>query len=354
MRPATSRGAGSADRAERRDECHERKFFRVAHRKPIGVAATLSAGKRLRRHKGIVEDVNWMNDAELIKSQAYCRAQAKAGSRSFYFASFALPKEKRIAAYSVYSFCRYIDDLVDNNPSGSGLSAVEWIQGNFDHIINQDHAELPFAFAFANAVKKYRIEKEPFIALTRGVLMDSGPVTFSNWQDLRRYCYHVASVVGLMMARIFELKDDSGLQQASDLGTAMQLTNILRDVKEDLERDRLYLPLDELKQFGVSRAQLEAGEVDRKFRELMKFQIARARHFYIRAEPAISLLQDDGSQFAVWVMRHVYSGILDEIERIDYDIFKHRVSTSPVRKMQLTSKALLDYSKNRRNRLRVN
>ncbi len=295
-----------------------------------------------------------LNNARLTESQAYCRMQAKVGSRSFYFASFALPKEKRIAAYSVYAFCRYIDDLVDHNPSGGGLNAVEWIQGHFDNIITQDDAQLPFACAFADAVKKYRIEKEPFIALTRGVLMDSGRVTFSNWEDLRRYCYHVASVVGLMMARIFELKDDSGLQQASDLGTAMQLTNILRDVKEDLERDRLYLPMDELRQFSVSRAQLEDGKVDRNFRELMKFQIARARHFYVRAEPAISLLQDDGSQFAVWIMRHVYCGILDEIERADYDIFKHRAVTSLVRKMQLTSKAFLDYRKNRRNRPRVN
>ena len=145
--------------------------------------------------------------------------------------------------------------------------------------------------------------------------MDLGPVRIADWPQLRDYCYHVASVVGLMMARIFELRDEAGRERAVDLGIAMQLTNILRDVGEDFGMGRVYLPADEMASAGVGVESLALDRVTDDLRNLLRAQAARAREYYLRAEAGIPLLADDGSQFTVWLMRHVYAGILDEVEK---------------------------------------
>ncbi|MBV9491810.1 MAG: phytoene/squalene synthase family protein, partial [Verrucomicrobia bacterium] len=254
-------------------------------------------------------------EPSLAERDRYCQRIAHRHARSFYFASFALPKEKKIAAYSIYAFCRYLDDLIDTQPAGEGVAMVTRVREEFSQLVSGRMRGLPFACAFARTVNTYRLPPEPFLELTRGVLMDAAPVEIQTWEDLRRYCYQVASVVGLMMCPILGLKDVRGTEHAVELGIAMQLTNILRDVREDRQRGRVYLPADELARFGVSTADLAAGRVTPRFRDLMRFQISRARAFYRRSEAGIPLLADDGSQFTVWVMRHVYAGILDEVER---------------------------------------
>ncbi len=279
----------------------------------------------------------------LAASHAFCHRQTRQHARSFYFASIALPPEKKRAAYAVYAFCRYADDLVDRAVAADGIeAALTQVGTDFDAMLAGEKTEPPFAPAFAWAVRRYGIEKQPFLDLLKGVSMDLGPVRIADWPALREYCYHVASVVGLMMARIFELRDERGREQAIDLGIAMQLTNIIRDIGEDFRLGRVYLPADELAAHGVAPEDLGGARVTPALRELLRFQIARARDFYRRAEPGIALLANDGSQFTVWLMRHVYGGILDEVERANYEVLQRRVSTSLPRKLALAARAWRD------------
>jgi phytoene synthase len=285
----------------------------------------------------------------LEESHAYCHRQTKRNARSFYFASIALPHEKKRAAYAVYSFCRYADDLVDRAVSAEGVDAALARIGNeFDRMISHPSGGEPFAPAFAWAVQRYGIEKQWFVDLLKGVAMDLGPVRIADWPQLRDYCYHVASVVGLMMARIFELRDESGRERAIDLGIAMQLTNIIRDVGEDWRMGRVYLPADEMADYAVTDADLAGERTSDRLKTLLRSQIERAREYYRRAEPGIPLLADDGSQLTVWLMRHVYAGILEEAERINYEVLHQRASTSFPRKLALAARAWRDCRRHRR------
>ncbi len=284
----------------------------------------------------------------LEASHAYCHRQTKRHARSFYFASIALPREKKRAAYAVYAFCRYADDLVDRAATTDGVdAALQRVGEHFDRMTAGELLEPPFAPAFAWAVDRYGIEKQPFLDLLKGVAMDLGPVRIADWPHLRDYCYHVASVVGLMMARIFELRDEAGRERAIDLGLAMQLTNILRDVGEDFRMGRIYLPADEMAVHGVTSDDLAAATTSAELKALLRAQAARARDHYRRAEAGIPLLADDGSQLTVWLMRHVYAGILEEIERLDYEVLHRRASTSLGRKLFLAARAWRDYRRRR-------
>jgi phytoene synthase len=282
----------------------------------------------------------------LNASAKFCRASTRQHARSFYFSSFALPREKRDAAYAVYSFCRYADDLVDEAGEEPG-DAITRIGAEFDRMAAGELREPAFAPAFAHAVQKYQLDKQPFIDLLAGVARDRGRVRIRDWEELRDYCYHVASTVGLMMAQIFELRDAAGRERAIDLGIAMQLTNIARDVEEDFAMDRIYLPATELAEFAVGESDLASRNVNEPFKRLMRFQIERARRFYASAEAGIPLLRDDGSQYTVWMMRYVYAGILTEIEHADYDVFRRRAATSFPRKIALACRAYVDYRRNR-------
>ena len=288
--------------------------------------------------------------ARLEESHRYCQRETRRHARSFYFASVALPRDKKRAAYAVYAFCRYADDLVDRSTSPENIGpALARVGAEFDRLVAGAVSEPPFAPAFAWAVARYGIEKQPFLDLLKGVAMDLGPVRIADWPQLRDYCYHVASVVGLMMARIFELRDEAGRERAIDLGLAMQLTNILRDVGEDQRLGRVYLPADELAAGGVGPGDLAAERATPALRTLLRAQIARARKYYTQAEAGIPLLADDGSQYTVWLMRHVYAGILDEIEKLDYEVLRRRASTSFPRKLLLAARAWRDYRRHRRS-----
>lgn len=283
----------------------------------------------------------------LEESKAFCRRQTRKHARSFYFASVALPREKKDAAYAVYAFCRYADDVVDR-AEGDSAAALLKLESDFDRMIVAPSGDPAFGPAFAWAVNKYGIEKRYFMELLEGVARDQGPVRIATWEELRDYCYHVASVVGLMMAHVFELRDKAGLERAIDLGMAMQLTNIARDVGEDWQMDRVYLPAEELARFRVTEEDLRQGRVTDNFQALMRFQLERAREFYNKSEMGIPLLADDGSQYTVWLMRRIYAGILEEIERADHDVFTKRAATSFSRKLLLAASAWFDYRRSRK------
>jgi phytoene synthase len=266
-------------------------------------------------------------------------------AKTFYFASHVLPAQKRSDAYAVYAFCRYVDDQIDLAPDEAARSRAFAELGNILHAAFQPEEPkelinaLPWLESFRETIRRRSIPQNYFQDLLTGVEMDRGRVRIADWDELERYCYHVASVVGLIMVHVLTEPAPELLKPARDLGTAMQLTNILRDIAEDWERDRLYLPRTELEKFGLDEEDIAQKRVGDSFQALMRFQIGRARAYYSYAEPGIMALPNDGSRFCARLMSTVYGAILEEIERADYKVYNGRVRVSFPRKLWLAVKA---------------
>jgi phytoene synthase len=283
----------------------------------------------------------------LATSREACREMTRRHATTFYFASHVLPAQKRSDAYAVYAFCRYVDDQIDFAPDEKArLRAL----ADLEHILHAAYGPsapdslahaLPWLPAFQETIRRRAIPESYFRDLLTGVEMDRGRVRIANWDELDRYCYHVAAVVGLIMVHVLTEPAPELLKPARDLGTAMQLTNILRDIHEDWQRDRVYLPLDELETFGVMVDDIATERMDDAFRALMRFQITRARAYYQQAEPGIAALPNDGSRFCARLMSTVYGAILQEIERADYQVYRGRVRVSLGRKLWLALGAWL-------------
>ncbi len=257
------------------------------------------------------------------------------GSKSFYFATRFFPREVAGAAYAVYWFCRTTDDLVDEAEAPPDLDAWRRL---LEQALDGEKTGCEVLDTFAAAARRFSIPRRYPFELIDGVEMDLGKRQYENFEQLRLYCYRVASTVGLMMMHVVGF-DGQPHQQAIDMGIAMQLTNILRDVGEDLRRGRLYLPLDELERFGVTRAALAAGRIDPGFRRLMEFQIARARQFYALGRAGLPALHPRG-RFAVDLAARIYSRILDRIEHAGYDVFGRRAVVSAREKYWVTAQAV--------------
>jgi 15-cis-phytoene synthase len=252
------------------------------------------------------------------------RAMTRTHAKTFYFASHTLPPHKREASYALYSFCRYVDDVADRAAGvGTAKAQLEAIRGILDSLYEAD-GESPSWAALRETVKRYGIPPGYLRDLVHGVEMDLSEIRCDTFDDLERYCYYVASVVGLMMTRVLQPDRDDALPYAEDLGTAMQLTNILRDIGEDYAMHRVYLPRDEMREWKITEEVLRDGVVTPAFRSFMQFQISRARQFYEKAEPGMALLPDDGSRFCVRLMSTLYGRILHAIEANDYDVFTKR------------------------------
>jgi phytoene synthase len=282
------------------------------------------------------------NDLAFRAARDICRRHA----RSFYFSSAFLKRNKRDASFAVYAFCRMMDDAIDQDDatieaapnsaccSGSALEGrLQLFRARLDEIY-QNRLELPLPgyrteaqhalHAFALTVHRYEIPQQYFLDLAEGCRMDLTISRYATWPSLEKYCYHVAGVVGLIMSCVFGLTHSDAKHNAIAMGNAMQLTNILRDVKEDWDRGRIYLPLEDMARFGYSERDLSRGEVNENFRGLMKFQIARARQLFREGSEGLCWLAGDGSRLTASAMAVIYSGILRAIERQGYDIFKRR------------------------------
>ena len=270
-----------------------------------------------------------------------CRAITRHHAKSFYLASHALPRGKRLAAYAIYAFCRHIDDEIDHAPNPAAVTAALHRQRTLLHTLEKGQAQnLPWAPAFLVTCRWANIPRTHLEDLLIGMTLDQGPVRLADWPALDRYCHHVAGVVGHIMTHLFVHNPDQELlTHAHHLGTAMQLTNILRDIGEDLGRNRIYLPASELAEHRVTENDLRAKHLTENFRNLMRFQIARARDFYLRAEPGIARLPNDGTQHTVRTMSKTYAAILDQIEKNNYDIFTQRARVSLPRKIILAYRA---------------
>ena len=284
--------------------------------------------------------------ADLSASREACRVMTRRHAKTFYFASHVLPRQKRGDAYAVYAFCRHVDDQIDLAPDeASRLRALDELRhlllGAYrPEALESDPADsLPWLDAFHETIQRRVIPIDYFADLLAGVEMDLGRVRLANWEELEKYCYHVASVVGLIMVHVLTEPSPELLKPARDLGTAMQLTNILRDIREDWERDRLYLPADELEKFGLTEEDIARQRTGDSFQAMMRFQIGRARAFYSYAEPGIAGLPGDGSRFCVRLMSTIYGAILDEIERARYQVYRGRVHVPMARKFRLALQA---------------
>ncbi|WP_269541897.1 phytoene/squalene synthase family protein [Cerasicoccus fimbriatus] len=284
-------------------------------------------------------EVGWSRKPELAASLAACKESTREHATSFFFASFPLPAEKKCAAYAVYAFCRWVDDVIDETPPAEQPDLAA-LQAELDKML-AGKSNLPFAHAFAEVTRQYAVPTSFYVDLMEGCCWDRKPVEFVDWAELELYCYHVASVVGLIMSRIFGLKDIEGVPRAIEMGIAMQLTNILRDVAEDFARNRIYLPREELEQFDLSRDFLAAPDAnDPRWQKFMRWQIDRARAYYRAGETGLPYLDGDGSRFCVKLMSRVYGGILGAIERKHSDVFAGRCYVPTPRKLSIALRSL--------------
>ena len=258
-------------------------------------------------------------------------------AKSFYFSARILPTDRRWATYAVYGFCRYADNLIDS-PRGRTpdelFAEVEALRQELVICHRTGESEHSVMRAFAPVMKRYSIPLEYPLDLLKGVTMDMEFDRYQTFDDLYVFCYRVASVVGLMMTCVLGYKDASAFEYAEKMGIAMQLTNILRDVQEDKNMGRIYLPNEDLTRFGVSEADILNEQFSPELRECMKFQVERAHHYYDEGDKGIPLLPRE-SQYAISAASKIYRGILLKIAEQDYNPFLGRVFVPQQKKMQI-------------------
>ncbi len=275
---------------------------------------------------GSNRDVVTTNSHLLEMAFDHCEEVTRQHSRSFHLASGMLPCEKRHAARALYAFCRMTDDIVDSATS-EAEKAQQLQQWQHTSLSANPPTDSLTAVAWATTRHRFHVPIRYAEQLIEGLARDLVQTRYETFADLATYCYGAASTVGLMSMHIIGFRNEHAIPYAVKLGLALQMTNILRDVGEDWQRGRFYLPLDELAAFGLSEADVANGIVDARWRRFMRFQIERTRRLYEQAWRGISLLASDG-RFAIAVAADVYRAILDDIEAHDYDVFTRRAHVS--------------------------
>ena len=250
--------------------------------------------------------------SQLEMAYDHCQRVAREQAKNFYYAFRTLPTHKRRAIYATYAFCRLCDDIADEDMpmeekrrqfSETRTLLTESLERNGSQ---SDNGALPPEFAaLSDATAAFGIPHHYYTEVIEGVESDLVKTRFETFEELKAYCYQVASVVGLICIEVFGYEDEAAREYAIDMGIAMQLTNILRDIKEDAERDRIYIPLDEMARFGYSEDDLKQGVIDERFRKLMAFQVNRAREYYQRSQKLFPLL-DAGARACPKVLHVAY------------------------------------------------
>jgi phytoene synthase len=301
---------------------------------------------------------------DVERAYGVCRQIARREAKNFYYAFVALPKAKRNAICAVYAFMRHADDLSDDEtkPRDERRTDLDAWLGAWHHAAQGGSTEDPVFIALRDAQARFHITTELLDQLVQGTAMDlhsaqannvgAGAAsvqplqfdTYATFEDLYRYCYYVASVVGLVCIRIFEYSDPRAEKLAEETGIAFQLTNILRDVREDAERDRIYLPLEDLERFGVSIGEIQQLKNGRHLtlnqRELLEFQAKRAEDYYKSGEALLPLIAADARP-AMWVLITIYHRLLQRIEEKNFDVFTERVSVSTIAKLAILARGIL-------------
>lgn len=276
---------------------------------------------------------------ELAAAYEECRQVTRREARNFYFAFLTLPAKQRRAIYVAYTFCRYCDDSVD--AEGSHAEKLERIN-HLRRMLDQTYAGKatePLFIGLADVAATYSIPQQYFQEVLNGVESDLVKTRYANFEELQGYCYQVASAVGLICIHIFGYRGgEEARRGAIDLGLAMQLTNICRDVREDWEFGRVYLPQDEMARFGVSESDIAGGVVTDGFARLMQYQIERARERFASGRQLLPYLsrRSRGCPAALGL---IYGGVLDKIEAAGYDVFRERIGLSKSAKLALMARA---------------
>ncbi len=274
--------------------------------------------------------------SDLDQAYIHCQRIAKSQAKNFYYAFRTLPSAKRRAIYAVYAFCRYCDDVADEDRPPEEKSRL--LAETRDRLHNPRLApDAPVFMALEGAISDFAIPRGYLEDVIRGVEMDLEVSRFETFEDLREYCRLVASAVGLICIEIFGYDDPAAVEYAVDFGIAMQLTNIIRDIREDAERDRIYIPMQDIGRFGYSERELMESRNNDNFRSLMDFQAARARKYFDSGERLLPLLSRE-SRACAGVLHQLYSRILDRIESTGYDVFERRIGLSVSEKTLLVAK----------------
>ncbi|MXX04570.1 MAG: squalene/phytoene synthase family protein [Gemmatimonadetes bacterium] len=309
----------------------------------------------------------------LERSYDFCRAVAKSRAKNFYYSFLVLPAEKRRAMCAVYAFMRYCDDIVDEEAGETGTDGATGETGTATETSDAGTADrqsllkvcreiLDSAYdgddsafggtpggtpagdgmllAFSDTVRRFDIPRAYFDAIIDGAEMDLTVTRYATFADLYQYCYRVASAVGLVCIRIFGYRGEEAERYAESCGIAFQLTNILRDIREDAGMGRVYLPQEDLDAFGYPEENLRNGLFNDPFRRLMGFQVERARSFYDEALPLLPLVQPS-SRACLATMIGIYRACLEEIPRRQYDVYSQRIGLSPWKKLSITARALI-------------
>lgn len=278
--------------------------------------------------------------------QSYRRAESVTAewAKSFYFASRFLPVDKRRAVFALYDYCRHADNLVDER-GGRPAGLVRQELRRLGETVRGMHAGAPPAdprwLALFDTLQRAPVPLAPLLELLDGVATDLERVVMPDFAALYRYCRQVAGGVGLMLGPVLGACRGGFDHLGVGLGVAMQLTNVLRDISEDLDADRVYLPADELAAWGLSRADLEARRLTPALREFLVFQVRRARQYFDAADPVVPLFPDDGSRLTVRLLQRTYAGILDQIEERGYDVFRGRAYVPFRRKLAILGRAMM-------------
>lgn len=261
---------------------------------------------------------------------------SKKSKSSFYYAFNLLPAEQRDAMNTVYAFCRETDDIVDEGTVTDDLKydkLRKW-RIELEKSLN-GHSDYPLINKLSKTIQHFNIPLEPFFDLLKGMEMDLQQKRYLTFNDLQTYCYHVASTVGLMCIEIFGYRHPSAKDFAVNLGIALQLTNILRDVKKDAEKGRIYLPKEDLEKFNYHESDIFNNTYNENFQKMMKYQVERAREYFNTATDCLNR-EDKKAMFAARAMQHIYYRMLNKIVDADYDVYNNKIKISTAKKVGIS------------------
>lgn len=264
--------------------------------------------------------------------QEYCRNKTAQSGSNFYYGFLSLQDDKRDAITALYAFCREVDDIVDS-PGESHIKQIklDWWRQEIGNLFD-GNPQHPISRALATPVRQFALAQEHFLEILDGMEMDLQVTRYRNFKDLTLYCHRVAGVVGILSAEIFGYQDRQTLKYAHSLGIAFQLTNIIRDVYEDIRHDRIYLPQDELAEYHVTENDICHRNHTEAFDRLMQYQITRAMTYYQRAMEQLPEV-DRHDQLAGIIMAAIYRKLLVEIDRSGRKVLDHRIGLTPLRKL---------------------
>lgn len=286
-----------------------------------------------------------IHSAESIFTEEPLPPPAAGGKSNFFYSFSLLPKDQRLAMQSVYEFCRYTDDLVDEDIAldlpGINIKKevalekkrirLDWWRAEVEKCYDGS-SKHPILRNLYKVISRFKIPKQYFLTLIDGVEMDLVRNRYESFDELKDYCYAVASIVGLITIEIFGYKFERTKEYAIDLGIALQLTNILRDIKKDASMGRIYIPAEDMRRFGVTEQDILSGNYNLNFINLMNFEVARAREYYTAARAKLGK-GERFTLFAAQIMDAIYFRLLRKIELAEYNVFRHRISVSTPHKL---------------------